>query len=244
MVPVAMLLHAAALVTCLAYGGGPPARGNTALEPDRRVWSVAVQGRFGLLIGGGDVLFDRRPPLGYGFGLQLKYHALRAGPVRFGFEFQGGHTRFPQRGRYDLPLDPAGPIDPNTGEPVAQQVVRVSSLTHTDLTLGPSLQIPARVLLIDIGAGGGLAISNLRRMRSSNPYDDQQAVGYDPMVRAGISFGVPIRNNHGLALGVDWQKIFSRTKVVTDVTAPAGTPPDSVVFDMLLNITLAYQAWF
>ena len=23
-----------------------------------------------------------------------------------------------------------------------------------------------------------------------------------------------------------------------------GTPPDSVVFDMLLNVTLAYQAWF
>lgn len=244
MVPVAMLLHAALLVTCLASGGAPAARGNTALEPGRRVWSVAVQGRLGLLIGGGDVLFDRRPPVGYGFGLQLKYHALRAGPLRFGFEFQGGHTRFPQRARHELPADATDPIDPAIGEPIVRQVVRVSALSHTDLTLGPSLQIPARVLLIDLGAGGGLAISNYRRVRNANPYDDEQTVGYDPMVRAGVSFGVPIRRNQGLALGLDWQKIFSRTRVLTDPAAPAGSPPDSVVFDMLLNITLAYQAWF
>lgn len=243
MVPLAMPLTAALLVTCLAFGG-PAARGNTALDPGRRVWSVAVQGRLGVLIGGGDVLFDRRPPLGFGFGLQLKYHALRAGPLRFGFEFQGGHTRFPQRRRYDVPLDATGPIDPNTGEPVQQQVVRVSTLSHTDLSIGPSLQLVTPVLLIDIGAGAGLMISNLRRMRSADPFDDLQTVGYDPLLRAGASLGLPIRNNQGLALGVDFQKMFSRTQVVADVDAPDGTPPDAVVFDMLLNITLAYQAWF
>lgn len=240
MVPLAMNLAAALLVTCLAYGG-PPARGNTVLDPERRVWSVAVQSRLGILIGAGDVLFDRRPPLGFGFGLQLKYHALRAGPLRFGFEFQGGHTRFPQRGRYDVPLDPTGPTDPSTGEPVQRQVVRVSTLSHTDLTIGPSLQLVTRVLLIDIGAGGGLMVSNLRRMRSADPYDDLQSVGYDPMIRAGASLGVPIRNNQGLAVGADFQKVFSRTRVAVD---PDAADPPVVVFDMLLNITLAYTAWF
>jgi hypothetical protein len=243
-----MLPQAALLATCLAYGasGLPAPRGNTVLDvaEKKRVFGVSVIGRFGVLIGAGDVLFDRRPPLGFGFGLALRYHALRLGPMRFGFEFQGGHTRFPDRNRFTVPADPSTPIDPNTGAPVEQQVTRVSSLSHTDLTLGPSFQIPARVLVIEFGAGAGLMISNWRRMRSANPWEDEQTVAYDPLIRVGASIGVPIRNNHGLALGVDWQKAFSRTRVVTDPAAPIGAKPDSVVFDMLLNVTLAYQAWF
>lgn len=237
--PVAAILGLALSVWPAARAGAAP-RGNTALDPGRRVWSVAVPVRLGVLIGGGDVLFERRPPLGFGFGLQLKYHALRAGPLRFGFEMQAGHTRFPQRHRYDLPQAPGDPVDPGTGEPAIQQVTRVSALSHTDLTLGPSVQIAARVLLIEVGVGGGLAVSNYRRVRSAQPLEDEQTVGYDPMIRAGVSFGAPIRNNHGLALGVDLQKIFSRTLVAV----PPSQAPDSVVFDMLLTINLAYQAWF
>lgn len=241
--PLLATLMATALA--LAPGAAPAPRGNTVLlRGPARVFSVGVVGRMGLLIGGGDVLFDARPPLGYGFGLQLKYHAVRRGPVRFGFEFQGGHTRFPRRGRYDLPPGPVDPDDPPVVPEAPGRIARVSMLAHTDLTLGPSLQIPAGPLLVDIGGGAGLAISSYSRVRTANPYDDEQTVAYDPMVRAGAVLGIPIRNNHGIGLGVDYQKIFSRTKVVADPAAPVGTPPDSVVFDMLLNITLAYQAWF
>lgn len=243
-----MLPLAALFATCLAYGssGLPAPRGNTVLDSGstKRVFSVSVIGRFGILIGAGDVLFDRRPPLGFGFGLALRYHALRLGPMRFGFEFQGGHTRFPERNRFTVPADPTTPIDPNTGAPIEQRVTRVSALSHTDLTLGPSFQIPARVLVIEFGAGGGLMISNWRRMKSASPWDDEQSVGYDPMIRAGASIGVPIRNNHGLALGVDFQKAFSRTRVPVDSSEPGGLPEPSVVFDMLLSVNLAYQAWF
>lgn len=236
----------AALLTCTVLAASPAARGNTVLDGDatRRVFGVSVISRLGILIGAGDVLFDRRPPLGFGFGLALRYHALRLGPMRFGFEFQGGHTRFPQRRRFAVPADPTTPIDPNTGAPVMPTVVRASTLSHTDLTLGPSFQLPARVLVIEVGAGAGLMISNWRHMTSASPWDDEQTVGYDAMVRAGASLAVPIRNNHGLALGVDFQKVFSRTQVTIDPSAPADTSPQGVVFDMLLNVTLAYQAWF
>jgi hypothetical protein len=238
-----MLVHTALLAASLAFGGPPP-RGNTALDPSRRVWSVQVSGRMGILIGGGDVLFTRRPPLGYGFGLQIKYHALRAGPLRFGLEFHGGHTRFPRPNNYPVEPMPGDPIDPNTGAPQVATVRRISMLSHTDLTLGPSVQVIAGPLLIDVGVGGGLMVSNWRRLRSWKPTEDEQTVSYDGMVRAGASIGVPIRNNHGIALGVDWQKAFSNTKAVTDLYAPMGTPPDAVVFDMLMNVNLAYQAWF
>ena len=245
MVPLVMLPAAALLATCLAYNSPAP-RGNTVLDGGaaRRVFGVAVAARLGILNGGGDVLFDRPVPLGFGFGLALRYHALKLGPMRFGFEFQGGHTRFPERRRYDVPVDATTPIDPGTGGPVEQRIVRASALSHTDLTLGPSFQIPARVLLVQFGAGAGLMVSNWRRVRSASPWEDEQTVAYDPMIRAGASLGFPIRSNHGLALGFDFQKMFSRTKVVVDRAAPPGTPPDSVVFDMLLAVNLAYQAWF
>jgi hypothetical protein len=236
---------AALLATCLAYSGQPAPRGNTVLDPEvKRVFGIAVSARLGILIGGGDVLFERRPPIGFGFALALKYHALRLGPMRFGFEFYGGHTRFPDHDRFDVPPDSSTPIDPNTGAPMTRQVIRVSALSHTDLTLGPSFQIPAKVLVIEFGAGAGLMVSNYRRMKSFNPWDDEQTVGYDPLVRAGATIGVPIRNNHGLALGAEFLKPFSKTQVVADPAAPPGTKPDSVVFDMFLNVTLAYQAWF
>ncbi|HEY8378484.1 MAG TPA: hypothetical protein VIK91_18445 [Nannocystis sp.] len=236
---------AAALLTCSVLAM-PPQRGNTVLDPEtRRVFGVAVSARLGLLIGGGDVLFERRPPVGFGFGLALRYHALRAGPLRFGFELQAGHTRFPERRRFAVPADPTTPTDPNTGAPMAREVTRVSSLSHTDMTLGPSVQIPARVLLVEVGAGAGLMVSNWWRRRSYNPFEDEQTVGYDAMVRAGVSFAVPIRKNHGVALGVDFQKVFSKQRVVIEPPAePTATAESAVVFDMLLNINLAYQAWF
>jgi hypothetical protein len=238
-----MLVPAALLAASLVLGGPPP-RGNTVLDPSTRVWSVQVSGRMGILIGGGDVLFTRRPPLGYGFGLQIKYHGLRAGPLRFGLEFHGGHTRFPRHTDYPVDAMPGDPIDPNTGAPQVPTVRRISMLSHTDLTLGPSVQLVAGPILIDVGVGGGLMVSNWRRLRSWDPMQDEQTVSYDGMVRAGASIGVPIRNNHGIALGVDWQKAFSKTKAVTDLYAPKGTQPDSVVFDMLMTVNLAYQAWF
>lgn len=241
-----MAVFAALLASALALapGASPAPRGNSVLaRGPQRVLSVGVTMRLGLLIGGGDVLFSARPPVGFGFGLQLKYHALNLGPVRFGFEFHGGHTRFLRYDRFDVPAPPVDPSDPSAMPGFPGRITRVSLLTHTDLTLGPSFQIPAGPLVIDVGGGAGLAISNYRDARAPNAARSQ-TVAYDPMVRAGAAIGVPIRNNHGLVLGVDYQKFFSRTKVVTDPAAPPGAPPDSVVFDMLLNITLGYQAWF
>ena len=59
-----------------------------------------------------------------------------------------------------------------------------------------------------------------------------------------ITLGVPIRNNQGIGIGLDLQKYFSQTRVVTDLEAPAGAEPDSVVFDLTLAVTVAYQMWF
>ena len=80
--------------------------------------------------------------------------------------------------------------------------------------------------------------------RSPNPEEDQRLVGYSPAVRGDIGFGIPIVRNHGLRLGVNFQKIFSRKQVVYDLNAPAEAEPDSLAFDMYLDISLAYQAWF
>jgi len=230
-----MLLSHAALAAAMFLAGPRAPRGNTVLQKDlgERVFTAAAAVRMGILIGSGDVVIQ--PPLGYGFGLKLAYYPLRLGPMRFGFAFHGGHTRY--MGRRDFP------IMTDTGGP-APVVRRWSVLSHTDLALGPHFQVPAGPLLIEFGAGGGLGVSSYRRVVDAEPGRDDSTVAYNGLVRADATLGVPIRNNQGLAIGVDLQKYFSSTRVVTIPDAPMGAPPDSVVFDLTLAVTIAYQMWF
>ncbi len=210
-------------------------RQNTVLaEPlDSRIWSVAANARMGILLSSGAAFVQ--PPLGFGFGLDLRYHALPLGPMRFGFEFQAGHTRFPSRASFTG-------VDPSSGQ--VGTVTRWAILAHTDLTFGPSFQIPAGPVFIQVGGGGGLAVSQFRRPTGPDPRTDQQVVGYEPTLRADASIAIPIVRNQGLSLGVNYHKIWSNQRVVSDLQAPADATPDSAVFDMHLDIHLAYQVWF
>ncbi len=210
-------------------------RHNTVLaEPlDTRVLSVAANIRMGILLSSGAAFIQ--PPLGFGFGFDLRYHFLRLGPMRFGFEFQAGHTRFPSR-RTFTGVDPVSELIATTP--------RWTVLAHTDLTFGPAFQIPAGPLFIQFGAGGGLAVSQFRRAVSADPFDDQSLVGYEPTLRADASIAIPIVRNQGIAIGVNYHKIWSNKRIVSDPDAPVDTPPDSAVFDMHLDIHLAYQMWF
>ena len=231
------MLAASALLAALVLAAGPgqAPRGNTVLRKDlgQRVFTVAVAGRMGILVGDGSVV--AAPPLGYGFGLKLAFYALQLGPMRFGFAFHGGHTRYPGRRDVDVPGADNGPTAVRR---------RWSVLSHTDLALGPHFQLPAGPVLLEFGAGGGLGVSSYRRVVDFDPAHDDVTVAYDGLVRADLTLGVPIRNNQGIAVGVDLQKYFSKTRVVTVPGAPTGAAPDSVVFDLTLAVTLAYQMWF
>jgi len=233
-----MLLSHAALAAAMFLAGPRAPRGNTVLHKDlgERVFTVAASARMGILIGSGDVVIQ--PPLGYGFGLKLAYYPLRLGPMRFGFAFHGGHTRYMGRRDFSITDGTDGPGGP------APIVRRWSVLSHTDLALGPHFQVPAGPLLIEFGAGGGLGVSSYRRVVDAEPGHDESTVAYNGLVRADATLGVPIRNNQGVAIGVDVQKYFSSTRVVTIPDAPMGAPPDSVVFDLTLAVTIAYQMWF
>lgn len=211
-------------------------RGNTVLAKDtgERVFTAAAQARMGIVAGAGDVVVQ--PPLGFGFGLKLAYYPVRAGPMRFGFGFAGGHDRFASR----RVIVAALPDDP--GMLVSR--TRWSILTHTDVALGLGFQIPAGPVIVELGAGGGLGISSFRRAVDADPLNDDVTVAYSPLVRADASVGIPIRNNQGIALGFDLQKYFSDALVATKPDAPRGAPPDSAVFDLIFNVTLAYQMWF
>ena len=231
-----LLSSAAPLVAVLAAGPVAP-RGNTVLHKDlgERVFTVAASARMGILIGSGDVVIQ--PPLGFGFGLKLAYYPVQLGPMRFGFAFHGGHSRY-MRARFFPGL---GGGQAGADAPLTR---RWSVLSHTDLALGPHFQLPAGPLLLEFGVGGGLGVSSWRRAVDAEPGHDESTVAYNGLLRADFTLGVPIRNNQGIALGVDLQKYFSQTRVVTDLAAPAGAKPDSVIFDLTLAVTLAYQMWF
>ncbi|MCA9695314.1 MAG: hypothetical protein KC636_37390 [Myxococcales bacterium] len=232
--PAAALAVVLALAEPTPLPERPAPRGNTVLtrSMSRPIIGVAAAVRMGVDVGSSSVFLS--PPLGFGFGLDLRYHALPIGPMRFGLEFQAGHTRFPTHRGFSI-------ID-ESGATVTEH--RWTILAHTDLTLGPSFQAPIGPVFLEFGAAFGLVVSDLRRPRSPNPEEDQRLVGYSPAVRGDIGFGIPIVRNHGLRLGVNFQKIFSRKQVVYDLNAPADAEPDSLAFDMYLDISLAYQAWF
>ncbi len=211
-------------------------RRNSVLQrsPKQPVFGVAALARLGVLAGNGGVVIQ--PPLGFGFALDIRYHALPIAGARLGLQFTAGHNRFQDRKTFTF-TDEKGDT---------QELRRFTTLGHTDLTLGPSLQIPLRVLFLEMGVSGGLAVSLFRQPRSIDPKDDVEVVGYEPMLRGDIALAIPIRRNQGIRLGVDVVKIWSPEKnwIISDPTAPIDTKPDTAVFDLYLDVLLAYQAWF
>lgn len=215
-------------------------RRNSVLQrsPRQPVFGVAALARLGVLAGNGGVVIQ--PPLGFGFALDIRYHALPIANARLGLQFTAGHDRFQDRRTFTF----------TDGNGKTQELRRFTTLSHTDITLGPSLQIPLRVLFLEMGVSGGLAVSLFRQPRSIDPKDDLEVVGYEPMLRGDIALAIPIRQNQGIRLGVDVVKIWSPRKnwIVGDpqaaIETDTNTEPDTAIFDLYLDVLLAYQAWF
>jgi hypothetical protein len=238
------MLAVAALGALLAFA--PPAggevsapRGNSVLTRSRGlVYSVAAAPRMGILLGDGRRVIQ---PLGFGAGLHLRLHGVYLGPLRFGGEFQAGHTRFLERRSI------------TSSDGIA---TRYAALGHTDFALGPSLQLVAGPVLIEGGFGAGLGISHFVRplpepvvgvngegdtlLNAEEDFSDVTA-----MIRGGGHLGIPIRRNQGVIVGTAVQKFFSRRQVVADddLSLP-DAEPNANPFDLLLEVYVGYQMWF
>ncbi len=229
-------VSAVAFMLCAVLAGPPGVapRGNTVLDPqrERRSYSVAAAARFGVLLGGGSEFVQ---PYGFGFAAQLHFHLLKLGtaPARFGFAFHGGHTRFLERNAF-VQADPAE----------GQELTRTTVLSHTDFSLGPSFQIIAGPLVVLVSGGPGLGVNQLVRPLSANPAMDQEATSADFMLRGGGGLGIPIKNDHGIVIGAAVQKFFSGARRAPDPLAENGEETQTVVFDLLLETYVGYQAWF
>lgn len=212
---------------------GPRApRGNGVLLPTRRpVFSVGAAARFGVLLGNGR---DVVQPLGFGFGAQIRAHFINLGAIRFGLSFIAGHTRFPERRSIEG-------VDEFTGEFVERD--RWARISHTDLSLGPSFGLPLGPVILQGSVTAGLGIDQLfEPVTPFSTLEDREITSYDPLLRGGLGVGIPIRNDHGLSVGVGVGKYFSdaRYRVPTDDGSGATFAP----FDLLLEASLAYTAWF
>jgi hypothetical protein len=198
------------------------------------VYSVAASGRFGTLLGGGA---DVVQPFGYGFAMQLRLHVLRVGKSRFGAELHAGHTRFQQRRDFETVEGGA-------------TVTRITLLTDTDFSAGPSFQVPLGPLFLQLGGSAGVALSTLFRPRSADGGDDQRVSTTNFMLRGGLSVGVPLLNRHGLTFGAGVHHIFSPYEVTVDPNAtvdPDNPDPDVPMtrpFGTWLEVLLGYQIWF
>lgn len=204
-------------------------RNNDVLvRPFRKpIYSIAAAGRFAYsLIGGRDVI----QPFGFGVAAQLRIHFLRVLKSRFGVEIYAGYTRFPERVSY-----PAV-------EGVSAEITRLNLLAHTDVSAGPSMQIPIGPVFVQFGASAGVAFSTLTRTQSVEAVDDELVVSTDALIRGGLSLGVPIYSRHGLTVGAAVQHVFSRDDVAVDLADPEG--PTTQPFGTWLEINLGYQMWF
>ncbi|MBL4685096.1 MAG: hypothetical protein JKY37_10945, partial [Nannocystaceae bacterium] len=120
-----------------------------------------------------------------------------------------------------------------------------SALGHTDFALGPSLQFVAGRVLLEGGVGPGLGISTLVRAVGPTAADEEETTQVTAMLRGGGQIAVPVRNNQGFALGVSVQKYFSDKLIVaSDDLGEAAVMPNANPFDLVLDVTLAYQMWF
>ncbi|MFO7567551.1 MAG: hypothetical protein R6X02_33210 [Enhygromyxa sp.] len=194
---------------------------------NKPVYSIAAAGRFATsLIGGREVI----QPFGFGVGAQLRIHFLRVFRSRFGVEVYAGYTRFPERVEYAAV------------EGVSSEITRLNLLAHTDVSAGPSLQIPIGPVFLQFGASAGVAFSTLSRTQSVEAIEDEVLFSTDALIRGGLSLGVPIYARHGLTLGGAVQHVFSRDEVAINLSDPDG--PTAQPFATWLEINLGYQMWF
>lgn len=212
----------------------PVRRNNTVLVRDSRrpVWSVGAHVRLAGLLGSGrDVI----QPFGFGFALDVGAHFVAIARARFGFSFIGGHTRFHE-------VDTFNRLDEGEEDPT--EVERARILHHTDLGAGPSLQVPIGPLFLGVAATGGATFSTLVRPQSDDPRDDDRVDGVGGHVRGRVHVGIPIRNNHGIVLGVSAHKIFGGATVVPDPDSAPDEQERFSPFDFVLDGYVGYQAWF
>jgi hypothetical protein len=205
-------------------------RGNDELvRPFRKpVYSVAAAARLGVLLGGGREIIQ---PIAWGLAAQIRLHFVRVVKSRFGIELHAGHTRWQQRDDFEVVA----------GE--AARLTRITLLTHTDVSLGPSFEIPIGAVFLQLGASGGFAVSTLTRPRSADPTEDDQISEFDGLVRGGLAIGIPIANGQGLAIGSAVQQVFSNRELLVDPNGPADGRKTSP-FGPWLETYLAYQVWF
>jgi hypothetical protein len=203
-------------------------RNNLVLvRPFRKpLYSVAANARFGTLLGGGR---DVMQPYGYGFAAALRLYFAPTGKARFGVELHAGHTRWPQAQRFPT-------ID---GEAT---IKRVSLLSDTDFSAGPSFSLPIGPLFIEFGGSAGVALSTLFRPQSADAIEDQLVSTSNFMLRGGAGIGIPLLNQHGLHLGAGVHHIFSPREVAIDPSTPDSetTRP----FGTWLEVSLGYEIWF
>jgi len=205
-------------------------RGNEVLiRPFRKpVYSVAAAARLGVQLGGGRDIIQ---PIAWGVAAQIRLHFLRVVKSRFGIEIHAGHTRWQQRDDFEVVA----------GE--AAQLTRTSLLTHTDVSAGPSFEIPLGPVFVQFGVTGGFAVSTLVRARSADTSEDDQISEFDGLLRGGLSLGLPISNGQGLVIGVAVQQVFSKREILIDPNGAADGAKTSP-FGMWLESFVGYQVWF
>jgi hypothetical protein len=191
------------------------------------IYAIAAVGRFATsLLGARDVI----QPFGYGVAAELRINFLRVFKSRFGIDVYAGYTRFQER------------VDYPAVEGVSAEITRLNLLAHTDVSAGPSLQIPIGPVFLQFGASAGVAFSTLTRTQSVEAIDDELIISTDALLRGGLSLGVPVYSRHGLTLGAAVQHVFSRDQVAEDLADPDG--PKAQPFGTWLEINLGYQMWF
>jgi hypothetical protein len=224
-----------AMVLAVAPATAEPkaVRGNEAFTRRQgAVFSVAAMPRIGVLVAGGaDVI----QPVGFGAGLGFSVHGLHLGPLRFGAGLTLGHTRFLERRTV---------IADTTG--VEQSITRYAALSHTDFTLGPSLQLVLGPVFLQGDFGAGLGISTFVRPRGPFKEDEEEHTDVTAAIRGVGSLGIPIRNNSSLLVGAGVHRYFSRLQIAADPPEDLATPsmPDTNPFDLLVEIHVGYHFSF
>jgi hypothetical protein len=225
------MLAAIALALLLAApaNAGAERRGNVALYRDRGpVFSVVAAPRLGVLFAGGARVIQR---VGFGGGLQFRVHAGRVGPFRFGGEAHFGHLRFLERRTVETPS--------------GGSARRYAALGHTEFAIGPSIQIVMGPVFAELGVAAGVGINTLVRPLGPFVTDEEDVSNVSAMLRGGGHLGVPIRDNHGIAIGASIHKYFSRKQVVANPDpAEPDAPPDTNPFDLALEIIVGYHFMF
>lgn len=213
-----------------------PPRQNRSLDrethPTRFV--IGAAGRFSILAGSGS---EAVQPYGGGFGVFARFTPWHAGIARFGFAFDGGYARWTER--ISVAVD-----DGMGGETTVR---RAKVLGHADLSLGPNLELVAGPVIFNVTTGVGMGINTYLRP-AGVPEDEVSVASPDFLWRSSLALMIPIYRDQGLAIGTAINKYVTRSRValpeLADPTDPEGTVPEVAIFDLAVETSLAYVAWF